>query len=47
MYSKFPFQVLTAEDAGLLEGDEEQEFTGQIKQQQIRLGVDPLDNFLI
>ena len=30
------FQVLTAEDAGLLEGDEEQEFTGQIKQTQIR-----------
>ena len=29
-------QALTNEDAGLLEGDEEQEFTGQIKQQQIR-----------
>ena len=37
--SNFQFQVLTAEDAGLLEGDEEQEFTGQIKQQQIRWGV--------
>ena len=45
LYSKFPFQVLTAEDAGLLEGDEEQEFTGQIKQQQIRLGVDPTITF--
>ena len=33
---QFKVQVLTAEDAGLLEGDEEQEFTGQIKQQQIR-----------
>jgi len=33
-------EVLTAEEAGLLEGDEEQEFTGQIKQQQIRKAVD-------
>ena len=36
MVFQFAIQVLTAEDAGLLEGDEEQEFTGQIKQTQIR-----------
>jgi len=34
-------EVLQQEEAGWLEGDEEQEFTGQIKQEQLRRAVDP------
>ena len=33
-------EILLQEEAGYLEGDEEQEFTGQIKQEQIRRAVD-------
>lgn len=33
-------ELLLADEAGWLEGDEEQEFTGQIKQEQIRRAVD-------
>ena len=34
-------EILLQEQAGFLEGDEEQEFTGQIKQAAIRKAVDP------
>ena len=34
-------ELLLQEQAGFLEGDEEQEFTGQIKQAAIRRAVDP------
>ena len=33
-------EILLQEEAGYLEGDEEQEFTGQIKQEQIKRAVD-------
>lgn len=34
-------EILLAEEAGFLQGDEDQEFTGQITQAEIRRAVDP------
>ena len=33
-------EILLAEEAGFLQGDEDQEFTGQIRQAEIKLAVD-------